>query len=310
MKTSYFRQPTVLCLWFGQRDVFPVARWRDSSAVGAAASSYAVLDRLKQCAATIFWRADSVRCDACGRRQRPKFVSDQLRLCVSAGEAYRKRLVATGAAVSGPDTDGLGSTEMLHIFLSNQPGDIRYGSSGKPVPGYELRIVGENDIEVPAGEIGELLVCGPSSASCYWNQRDKSLNTFQGEWTRSGDKYYLDEEGYYCYCGRTDDMLKVSGIWVSPFEVESALLGESRVLAAAVVGQEDDQGMVKPKAVIVLQEGVTASPNLVSELQAFVKDRLAPFKYPRWIEFVDELPKTATGKIQRFKLRAQNQNTN
>ena len=159
-------------------------------------------------------------------------------------------------------------------------------------------------------EIGELLVCGPSSASCYWNQRDKSLNTFQGEWTRSGDKYYLDEEGYYCYCGRTDDMLKVSGIWVSPFEVESALLGESRVLEAAVVGQEDDQGMVKPKAVIVLQEGVTASPNLVAELQAFVKDRLAPFKYPRWIEFVDELPKTATGKIQRFKLRAQNQKTN
>jgi len=238
-------------------------------------------------------------------------VSDQLRLCVSAGEDLPEEVGRDWERrFQVPILDGLGSTEMLHIFLSNQPGDIRYGSSGKPVPGYELRIVGENDIEVPAGEIGELLVCGPSSASCYWNQRDKSLNTFQGEWTRSGDKYYLDEEGYYCYCGRTDDMLKVSGIWVSPFEVESALLGESRVLEAAVVGQEDEQGMVKPKAVVVLQEGVTASADLVAELQAFVKDRLAPFKYPRWIEFVDELPKTATGKIQRFKLRAQNQKTN
>ena len=273
---------------------------------------HAVLDRLKQCAATIFYGVPTLYgamlADASNDRSQ---VSDQLRLCVSAGEALPEEVGRDWERrFQVPILDGLGSTEMLHIFLSNQPGDIRYGSSGKPVPGYELRIVGENDIEVPAGEIGELLVCGPSSASCYWNQRDKSLNTFQGEWTRSGDKYYLDEEGYYCYCGRTDDMLKVSGIWVSPFEVESALLGESRVLEAAVVGQEDDQGMVKPKAVIVLQEGVTASPNLVAELQAFVKDRLAPFKYPRWIEFVDELPKTATGKIQRFKLRAQNQKTN
>ncbi len=148
---------------------------------------------------------------------------------------------------------------------------------------------------------------GPSSASCYWNQRDKSLNTFQGEWTRSGDKYFLDEEGYYRYCGRTDDMLKVGGIWVSPFEVESALLAESRVLEAAVVGQQDEQGLVKPKAVVVLQQGVIASAALVSELQAFVKERLAPFKYPRWIEFIEELPKTATGKIQRFKLRVQDE---
>jgi 4-hydroxybenzoate-CoA ligase/benzoate-CoA ligase len=268
-----------------------------------------VLNRLKQSAATIFYGVPTLYGAILAEPGYDQScVSDQLRLCVSAGEALPEEVSHEWERrFQVPILDGLGSTEMLHIFLSNRPDDIHYGSTGKAVPGYELRIVDESDAEVAAGEIGELLVRGPSSASCYWNQRDKSLNTFHGEWTRSGDKYFLDDDGYYRYCGRTDDMLKVGGIWVSPFEVESALLCESRVLEVAVVGKQDEQGLVKPKAVVVLQEGVTASATLVSELQAFVKERLAPFKYPRWIEFIEELPKTATGKIQRFKLREQDQ---
>ncbi|HJP07458.1 MAG TPA: benzoate-CoA ligase family protein [Arenicellales bacterium] len=269
----------------------------------------AVLNQLERCAATIFYGVPTLYGAILAEPNNDQTrVSDQLRLCVSAGEALPEEVSREWERrFRVPILDGLGSTEMLHIFLSNRPDDMRYGSTGKPVPGYELRVVDEHDVEVATGEIGELLVRGPSSASCYWNQRDKSLNTFQGEWTRSGDKYFLDEEGYYRYCGRTDDMLKVGGIWVSPFEVESALLAESRVLEAAVVGQQDEQGLVKPKAVVVLQQGVIASAALVSELQAFVKERLAPFKYPRWIEFIEELPKTATGKIQRFKLRVQDE---
>ena len=231
-------------------------------------------------------------------------VSNSLRLCVSAGEALPEEIGHEWQKRFGvPVLDGLGSTEMLHIFLSNSPQDVRYGTSGRPVPGYDLRIVDEGDVDISGPEIGELLVRGASSASCYWNQRAKSLSTFQGEWTRSGDKYFLDSDGYYHYCGRSDDMLKVGGIWVAPFEVESALLAEERVLEAAVVGHCDDQGLIKPKAIVVLQDGVVGSTALVEELKAFVKQRLAPYKYPRWIEFADELPKTATGKIQRFKLR-------
>jgi 4-hydroxybenzoate-CoA ligase/benzoate-CoA ligase len=192
---------------------------------------------------------------------------------------------------------------MLHIFLSNRPGDIRYGSSGTAVPGYSLKIIGDDGHEVQDSQIGELVVSGPSSAACYWGQKEKSQLTFQGEWTRSGDKYYRDDDGYFRYCGRTDDMLKVGGIWVSPFEVENALIGEERVLEVAVIGREDDHGLVKPKAYVVLKAGVEKTDGLAKELQAFVKDRLAPYKYPRWIDFVTELPKTATGKIQRFKLR-------
>ena len=288
---------------------FPLHVGATAALLAARPTPDAVLDRLKQSDASIFYGVPTlygaILSDDANDRTR---VSNNLRLCVSAGEALPDEVGRTWERrFNVPILDGLGSTEMLHIFLSNRPADVNYGTSGKPVPGYELRIVDEHDAEVAEGEIGELLVCGSSSASCYWNQRDKSLNTFQGEWTRSGDKYFLGEDGYYHYCGRTDDMLKVGGIWVSPFEVESALLGESRVLEAAVVGKDDDQGLVKPKAFVVLHEGVAGSEQLVSELQAFVKERLAPFKYPRWIEFVDELPKTATGKIQRFKLRDRDQ---
>ena len=231
-------------------------------------------------------------------------VSEQLRLCVSAGEALPEEIGKEWERRFGvPILDGLGSTELLHIFLSNRPDDVRYGTTGRPVSGYKLRIVDEDDMDVSAGEMGELLVSGPSSAVCYWGQPEKSAQTFQGEWTRSGDKYYKDQQDYYVYCGRTDDMLKVGGIWVSPFEVESALIADERVLEVAVIGYKDDHGLVKPKAYVVLKAGVEKTSELVEELQGFVKDRLAPFKYPRRIDFIDALPKTATGKIQRYKLR-------
>ena len=227
-----------------------------------------------------------------------------LRRCTSAGEALpaevgRRWLERTGVDI----LDGLGSTEMLHIFLSNRPGEVRYGTSGRPVPGYEVRLLDEDGKPVNRGEIGELQVRGPTSASYYWNNREKSRQTFLGPWTRSGDKYSETEDGYFVYSGRNDDMLKVGGIWVSPFEVESALASHAAVLETAVVAHPDENGLVKPKAYVVLGPNITATDELVAELQRHVKDRLAPYKYPRWIEFVAELPKTATGKIQRFKLR-------
>ena len=230
--------------------------------------------------------------------------SSRLRVAVSAGEALPAEIgTAWEARFGAPILDGLGSTEMLHIFLSNREGDVRYGTSGTAVPGYELKLVSETGEPAAPGEIGELWVSGDSSAVAYWNQREKSLSTFHGPWTRTGDKYVVDAEGYYRYCGRTDDMLKVGGQWVSPFEVESALLGHPKVLEAAVVAAEDEHGLVKPKAFVVPREGVESDAGLAAALQEFVKDRLAPFKYPRWIEFARDLPKTATGKIQRFKLR-------
>ena len=264
-----------------------------------------VLDVLKKHEASVFFGVPTlyaaILADTANDRNR---VSDRLRLCVSAGEALPEEIARAWEDRFGvPILDGLGSTEMLHIFLSNRPGDIRYGSSGTAVPGYSLKIIGDDGHEVQDSQIGELVVSGPSSAACYWGQKEKSQLTFQGEWTRSGDKYYRDDDGYFHYCGRTDDMLKVGGIWVSPFEVENALIGEERVLEVAVIGRENDHGLVKPKAYVVLKAGVEKTDGLAKELQAFVKDRLAPYKYPRWIEFVTELPKTATGKIQRFKLR-------
>ena len=230
--------------------------------------------------------------------------SPKLRICVSAGEALPEDIAKRWVERFGVDIlDGIGSTELLHIFLSNRPDDIRYGSTGKAVPGYALRIVDEDDRPVAVGELGELLVDGPSAGAHYWNNREKSLATFQGPWTRTGDKYVQDADGYFVYAGRSDDMLKVSGIWVSPFEVESALVAHDDVVEAAVVGQADADRLIKPKAYIIARDGAATGDQMADELKQFVKDRLAPYKYPRWIEFVDALPKTATGKIQRFKLR-------
>ena len=226
-----------------------------------------------------------------------------LRRCISAGEALPEEVGKKWHGFWGVDIlDGVGSTEMLHIFLSNVPGDVVYGTSGRAVPGYDLRLVDENDEEVPAGGIGELLVRGDSAASNYWNQRSKSRSTFEGVWTRTGDKYERREDGRLVYCGRTDDMFKVSGIWVSPFEVEQALVAHSAVLEAAVVPMRDGDGLEKPKAYIVLKDA-GAVDDLGDDLKEFVKEKIGKWKYPRWIEIVDDLPKTATGKIQRFKLR-------
>ena len=234
----------------------------------------------------------------------PTRAAVALRCCVSAGEALPEDIGRRWTERFGVEIlDGLGSTEMLHIFLSSRPGAVRYGTTGVPVPGYELRLVDEAGQPVADGEIGELQVSGPTSAAAYWNNRERSRATFLGPWTRSGDKYIRSADGYYTYCGRSDDMLKVGGIYVSPFEVEAALLTHEAVLEAACVGHPDEQTLIKPKAFIVLKSGTEASPALAAALQQHVKSRLAPYKYPRWIEFRAELPKTATGKIQRFKLR-------
>jgi 4-hydroxybenzoate-CoA ligase len=230
--------------------------------------------------------------------------SDRLRLCISAGEALPANLGERWLAVVGTEIlDGIGSTEMLQTFLSNRPGDIRYGSTGKPVPGYEVKIIDESGRELPEGEIGELVVRGPTAGEGYWNQRAKSRRTFAGEWTHTGDKYVCDRDGYYHYCGRTDDMFKVNGMWVSPFEVEAVLLSHEAVLEAAVIGKPDGNGLMKPKAFIVLKSGYCADEELLETLRAHVKERAGAWKYPRWIDIRPDLPRTATGKIQRFKLR-------
>jgi len=230
--------------------------------------------------------------------------SDRLRLCISAGEALPAHLGERWRAAAGCDVlDGIGSSEMFQTFLSNRPGDVRYGSTGKAVPGYELRIVDETARELPDGEIGELIVRGPTAGEGYWNQRAKSRRTFVGEWTYTGDKYCRDADGYYHYCGRTDDMFKVSGMWVSPFEVEAALASHEAVLEAAVIGKQDSDGLIKPKAFIVLKAGYAADARLLETLKVHVKERAGPWKYPRWIDVRGDLPRTATGKIQRFKLR-------
>ncbi len=227
-----------------------------------------------------------------------------LRLCVSAGESLPAEIFRRWKEAFGVEIlDGIGTTEILHIFLSNRAGHVKPGSTGKPVPGYEARLVDEQGMPVKSGEVGNLRVRGDSTMAYYWNQHEKTKATLFGEWIATGDKYYQDEDGYFWYCGRSDDMLKVGGIWVSPVEVENTLVSHPAVLEVAVVGLEDAEKLVKPKAFVVLKAGVSGTPQLEEELKAFVKDRIAPYKHPRWIEFVPDLPKTATGKLQRYKLR-------
>ncbi|MGH7051503.1 MAG: benzoate-CoA ligase family protein [Acetobacteraceae bacterium] len=232
--------------------------------------------------------------------------SARLRRAISAGEPLPEAIGRRWQEAVGVDIlDGLGSTEMLHIFLSNAPGDVQYGTSGREVPGYEVRIVDENGTAVGDGETGELIVSGPSAADGYWNRRDQSRATFRGIWTYTGDTYVRNEDGTFRYCGRADDMMKVGGIWVSPFEVEAALMAHPAVLEAAVVGHPDQTGLIKPKAFIVLKPGTgtLTPPALQEDLKRHVKEKIGAWKYPRWIVFAESLPKTATGKIQRYKLR-------
>ncbi len=266
----------------------------------------AVFKRIVDHKVTVFYGVPTLFAALLAAPDAPPRSALHMRRCTSAGEALPQEIGKRWSEKFGVDIlDGIGSTEMLHVFLTNRPDDVRYGTTGKPIPGYELRIVDDEGKPVARGELGELQIKGPTAAAMYWNNRVRTRTTFVGEWTRSGDKYRVDEDGYYVYSGRSDDMLKVSGIYVSPIEVESALISHPAVLEAAVIGREDDDRLTKPAAYVVLKPGHARSDALAEELAQFVKSQLAPYKYPRWVSFVDELPKTATGKIQRFKLRAQ-----
>jgi benzoate-CoA ligase family protein len=267
----------------------------------------AVAELLKQHRVTAFYAVPTFYAALLASAAAPVSAEVKLRCCVSAGEALPADVGRRFGERYGVDIlDGIGSTEMLHIFISNRAGAVKYGTTGKPVPGYDVRLIDDDGNVVEAqGEMGELQVCGPTSALMYWNNREQSRTTFLGEWTRSGDKYLRDEQGYYVYCGRRDDMPKVGGIYVSPFEVEAALQSHPEVLEAAVVGWPDADALIKPKAFVVLKSPDQADDALRLALQEHCREKLAPFKYPRWLEFRADLPKTATGKIQRFKLRAE-----
>lgn len=267
----------------------------------------AVFRKLTEHQPTVFCGVPTLYASMLASATLPAREKVAIRVCASAGEALPKDLGNRFRQHFGCDIlDGIGSTEMLHIFLSNQPGQIRYGTTGKPVPGYEVDLRDELGLAVEPGAIGDLYIKGPSSALMYWNNRAKTLDTFQGQWLKSGDKYICDADGYYTYAGRSDDMIKVSGQYVSPIEVENMLVQHESVLEAAVIGVPDDDGLTKTMAYVVLRDGRQGSPDTAHELQTYIKQHLAPFKYPRTIHFIDDLPKTATGKIQRFRLRQLN----
>jgi len=283
---------------------FPLAVGATTILMAERPTPEAVCARLRQHRPTVFCGVPTLYCALLSSPSLPARAELQLRACISAGEALPREIGERWFRQFAVDIlDGIGSTEMLHIFLSNRPADVGYGTTGRAVPGYALRLLDEEGHAVPAGEIGELQVAGPTAALGYWNNPDKSRHTFMGSWTRTGDKYYLNEEGRYVHAGRTDDMLKVGGIYVSPVEVESALISHPAVREAAVIGQEDAERLVKPLAFVVLQSGREPTAALAEELKQHVKSRLAPYKYPRWIQFTSQLPRTATGKLQRFKLR-------
>ena len=281
---------------------FPLAQGATTVLLGKRPTPTEVFDLLKTYQPTVFYGVPTLFASLLADADRPAAESLNLRVCTSAGEALPAEIGKRWQSEFGVDIlDGIGSTEMLHIFLSNRPGRVRYGTTGEVVPGYALRLVNDEGKLCEVGELGELQIQGPTSAIMYWNNREKTKHTFAGEWTRSGDKYSCDAEGFYTYGGRSDDMLKVGGIYVSPFEVEASLMTHPGVLEAAVIGVDDEQGLTKPKAFVVNKPGHVVTAD---DLKRHVKSHLAPYKYPRWVEFVEELPKTATGKIQRFKLRA------
>lgn len=288
----------------GNALTFPLSVGATTVLMAERPTPQAVFKRLTAHRPTIFCGVPTLFAGMLAAPDLPARASVGLRVCTSAGEALPRDIGDRFLAHFGCDIlDGIGSTEMLHIFLSNRPGEVRYGTTGRAVPGYALKLLDERGEPCAPGEIGDLYIRGPSAALMYWCNREKSRDTFVGAWTRSGDKYLCDADGYYTYAGRSDDMLKVGGIYVSPFEVEAALAQHPAVLEAAVIGVSDADQLVKPKAFVVLRPGQQWHDGMAAELQAFVKTRLAPYKYPRQIECVDELPKTATGKIQRFRLR-------
>ncbi len=289
----------------GNSLTFPLAIGATAILMAERTTPASIIARLRRHRPTVFSGVPTLYAALLASPDLPSAGESSLRVCNSAGEALPEDIARRWRERTGVDiVDGIGSTEMLHIFISNRPDRIRHGTLGVPVPGFEAKIVDQNGAAVAAGEIGDLLVCGPTSAKFYWNQHARSRATFEGQWTRTGDRFRIDSRGDYVYAGRADDMLKVGGIYVSPIEVESALIAHPAVYEAAVVGKEDCDRLIKPAAYVVLTQASLASDALAVELKAFVKSRLAPYKYPRWIEFVGELPKTATGKIQRFKLRA------
>jgi len=290
----------------GNSLAFPLAAGASAILFGGRPTPEAVGALLLRHQPTIFFGVPTLYASLLASDALPPADQLSLRLCVSAGEALpisvaRRWQERTGVEI----VEGLGSTEMLHMFISGRPGDVREGCAGKPVPGYEVRLVGEDGQPVAPGELGELQVSGPTSASGYWAQREKSQDTFVGRWTRSADKCVENEDGTITVTGRSDDMLKVGGIYVSPLEVEAAVVEHPSVAEAAVVGYTDADGLVKPRAFVVLHDGHDASPEAELAIKQHVKALLAPYKYPRSIRFVPALPKTSTGKIQRFKLRDQ-----
>jgi benzoate-CoA ligase len=288
----------------GNALTFPLSVGASTVLMAERATPASVFERLVNHQPTIFYGVPTLYVAMLAAADLPKQSQVALRLCASAGEALPREIGEKFSAHFGCDVlDGLGSTEMLHIFLSNRSGQVRYGTTGTPVPGYEMELRDELGHAVSVGNVGDLFIKGPSAAHLYWTDRTKSIATFQGPWVKSGDKYILDEEGYYIYAGRSDDMLKVSGQYVSPIEVESALMGHDAVLECAVVGKSDGQGLIKTIAYVVLHDKNHDATAMEVELKTFVKTRLTPHKYPREIVFVDDLPKTATGKIQRFRLR-------
>ena len=289
----------------GNALTFPLSVGATTLLLGARATPEAVFERWRGKVGglrpTVFYGAPTGYAGMLASPLLPGRDEVALRLASSAGEALPAEIGQRFQRHFGVDIiDGIGSTEMLHIFISNQPARVRYGTTGWPVPGYRIELRGEDGASVADGEPGDLFINGPSSALMYWGARDKTRETFHGGWTKAGDKYVRNADGSYTYCGRSDDMLKVSGVYVSPFEVEATLVQHPAVLEAAVIGVADAEGLTKTKAFVVLRANAQASE---AELKDFVKDRLAPYKYPRQIEFVADLPKTATGKIQRFRLR-------
>jgi len=287
----------------GNALTFPLSAGATTVLMAERPTPQAVFRRLVEQQPTVFFGVPTLYAAMLAAPDLPKRDAVAMRVCVSAGEALPRDIGERFTAHFGSEIlDGIGSTEMLHIFLSNRAGDVHYGTTGVPVPGYDVQLRGEDGGPVADGEVGDLYIRGPSAALMYWTNRDKSRATFQGEWTKSGDKYVRRADGCYVYAGRGDDMLKVSGLYVSPFEVEAALVQHPAVLEAAVIGKFVADGLTKTKAFVVLKPGA-AQEGLEDTLKAFVKDKLAPYKYPRAIEFIAELPKTATGKIQRFRLR-------